>query len=220
MMNRCRCYFETVHHSLPMLDQNTFGPAETASAQSSDALALRWAMYAHVANSSPRFATSVRNCEGSSGLDYSSLFYLKARHHIEFAASGEGAEFASITTLQTMLLVAFYELRNARFSWAWTTISRATWLAQMLQLPTLDSPLPFEHQTGLSFPTRYPAINSDSNEARRTLWAALTLNSFMGVGVSWNFVGAIEYSEVSSWLGLLIIVGLLTLQVDHNIHTA
>lgn len=198
MNNSCRCYFETVHRSLPMLDQKAFGPAETASAQSSDALALRWAMCAHVANSSPRFAASVRNCEGSSGLDYSFLFYSKARQHIEFAASGGGAVFASITTLQTMLLVAFYELRNARFSWAWTTISHATWLAQMLQLPALDSPHPFEHQTGLSYPT----INSDSNEARRTLWAALTLNSFMGVGVSWNIVSAIEYSEVCNWPGL------------------
>ena len=220
MNNRCRCYFETVHRSLPMLDQNAFGPAETASAQSTDASALRWAMYAHVANSSPRFATYIRNCQGSFGLDYPSLFYSKAKHHLEFAASGEGAVFASITTLQTMLLVAFYELRNSRFSCAWTTISQATWLAQMLQLPALDSPHALEHQTRLSFPTRYPMINSDSNEARRTLWAALTLNSFMGVGVSWNIVGAIEYSEVCNWLGLLIILILLTLLVDHNIHTA
>ena len=220
MNNRCRCYFETVHHSLPMLDQNAFGPAETALAQSSDALALRWAMYAHVANSSPRFATSIRNCEGSSGLDYSSLFYLKARHHLDFVASREGSVFASIATLQTMLLVGFYELRNARFSCAWTTISQATWLAQMLQLPALDSPHPFEHQMRLPFPTQYPTIGRDSNEARRTLWAAVTLNSFMGVGVSWNIVGAIEYSEVCDWLELFIILILLILQVDHNLHTA
>lgn len=208
---RCRCYFETVHRSLPILDQNAFGPAETASAQSSDALALRWAMYAHVANSSPIFATSVRNWDGSLGLDYSSWFCSKAKQHIESVSSGEGPVVASMTTLQTMLLVAFYELRNARFSLAWTTISHATWLAQMLQLPALDSPHPLEHQTGLSFTTQYPAINSDSNEARRTLWGVLTLNSFMGVGVSWNIVGAIEYSEVCTWLGLLVILLLLTL---------
>ena len=211
MNYRCRCYFETVHRSLPMLDQNAFGPAETASAQSGDALALRWAMYAHVANSSPIFVSSVRNWNGSSGIDYSSWFYSKAKRHIDSAPSGEGAVVASITTLQTMLLVAFYELRIARFSLAWTTISHATWLAQMLQLPALDSPHPSEQQTGLLFPTLYPAINNDRNEARRTLWAALTLTSFMGVGVSWNIVGAIEYSEVCTWLGLLIILLLLTL---------
>ena len=203
-----------------MLDQNAFGPAETASGHSSDALALRWAMYANVANSSPKFATFIRNCDGRSGLDYSSWFYSKAKDYIEFAASDEGAVLASIMTLQTMLLVAFYELRNARFSLAWTTISHATWLAQLLQLPALDSPHPPEHQTGSSFPTRYPMINSDSNEARRTLWAVLSLNSYMGVGVSWNIIGAIEYSEVSTWLGFLSALTLLTLQVDNNIHTA
>ena len=215
MVNRCQCYFATVHRSLPMIGQEKFC-SRTKANGSNDVLALQWAMYAHVADLSPKFLACVQNSGCDSGWDWCAWFYSKAKIHVEHASTSP--ESASVTTLQTMTLLAFYELRNAYFNQAWATISRATWLTHMLQLPQLDSQHNSNDSTNIYVPQEYLLINNDNAEARRTLWAVSALDCFIGLGVSWNMASAFEHSEV--YAAHLAVSATLTFHTDSDIHTA
>ncbi|MCJ1396072.1 hypothetical protein MMC18_008960 [Xylographa bjoerkii] len=196
-----RCYFATVHHSLPMMDQDEFLSGSALVTKSGDMLALRYIMCAHSANFSPRFtAWAVTAPSFLSDSDYSAWFYREAKYNLEPTALGGQTERSSIAALQATILVGLYELKLAYFSRAWATISCATWLAQMLQLHKLDQRDASECALSLTLPPCIPTPFDELNEARRTLWAVLTLNSFVGVGVSWNVVNTMDQNDISTYL--------------------
>lgn len=180
------------------MDEDDFLSDATISTKSSNALSLRSAMCAHAASSSPRFTAWAVNGLPSfpEYSDYGAWFYREARHHLEYAETDGQAETSSIVALQATILIALYELRLAHFSRAWATLSRATWLAQMLQLHKLDRRDNSKRSSSLPTPPGTPKHSSELDEARRTLWAVSTLNCFMGVGVSWNVVDVMDHSEV------------------------
>jgi hypothetical protein len=201
MKSRYRCYFTTFHRQYPMVNKDVIFSSNVVASRSNDMFALKCAMCAHAANLSPRFkawaATSLPSFQDP---DYSARFYHEARNYLERPGSEGMTNSSSLISLQATILIALYELRLAHFSQAWVTISRATWLSQLLQLHKLDSP--DTSNCPASLPTVQPnLINSDELDgARTTLWAVVTLNCFMGVGVSWNVVDAIDHNEVNSTL--------------------
>ena len=102
----------------------------------------------------------------------------------------------TLAALQAHILLAVYEFKRTLFSRVWVSVSRATWLAQMLELHKMDQPSTkrrFSLETCLP-ETRDPA---DLKERRITFWAAFGLHCYVGVGVGWSTGGVIDVREVS-----------------------
>jgi hypothetical protein len=192
-------YFTSVHGSFPMMEQETFLSSLATPSKSPDVLALRHIMCAHVANSSPRFAAWAATGPFTfRESDYGSWFYQEARSYLEHSGKAdESVKFSSIVAFQATVLIALYELRIAHFSRAWATMGDATWLAQMLQLHKLDLRDTSTHYAPLLPSSPLVSANrGELDEVRRALWAVLTLDCFMGIGIRWNIASAIDHNEV------------------------
>lgn len=156
-------------------------------------------MCANVANSTLRFAAwAATGALGITNCDYGLQFYLEAKRYLKHTVnSDELTDTPSILAFQATVLTALYELRTAKFRKAGATIGHATWLAQVLQLHKLDSRPTTCTPFLLQQPPLWIPVNSrELDEARRAFWAILTLDCFLGIGIKWNVVNAIDYNEV------------------------
>ena len=122
-------------------------------------------------------------------------FYELSRKCFEQAELGKG--FLTITALQSCILLALFELKQALFTRAWTSVSRANWMVQMFGLQKMDgdpvSPLQKKECRHL-LP---PAIDTcEIEERRRTFWSAFNLSCFASIGVGWKTYIPVNYADV------------------------
>ena len=103
----------------------------------------------------------------------------------------------TITALQTHILLALYEFKETLFARAWVSVSRATWLAQMLELHKIDSEAASTRRASLD--TFLPSANNPAEfkEKSTTLWAAFGLYCFVSVGEGWNTGSMLDARDVS-----------------------
>lgn len=153
-------------------------------------LSLKSIVMAHGASISPKYVHLHKN------------FYEASRKHFEQAETGEG--FVTIAALQACILLAWYELKQTLFTRAWSSVSRAIWMAEMFGLRTMDqsptSPRRQKPQNQL-----VPTTDLlDLEERRRTFWAAFNLTCFASISTGWNTYVPINYAAASFLMPSLI----------------
>lgn len=156
-----------------------------------DLAGLRYAIWAHAAAYSPTY------------VHMAEAFYEQARERLENHGPGSCRDFTSMPALQTQILVALYEITQAIFTRAWVSVSRATWLAQMLELHSMDrdEPLRVDQTTQHILPAS--TDTAELEERRRTFWAAFSLNTSVSVGIGWSPAIRIDCSEVRTFFTIL-----------------
>ncbi|KAK0630317.1 hypothetical protein B0T17DRAFT_598537 [Bombardia bombarda] len=164
-------YFKSCQSTLRLFDD----PERLAilTRQSScDSIALRYAVFAHAAPLCAQFSVwAAANMDMvAPGEDYANFFYRLAHSALEQCNIEQKFSTPSLQALQSAILVGLYELQHAEFGLAWLTASRAVWLAQMMQLYSLDS-------------EQSPDFDSEHlEEARKAMWGANSLTCFLITG--------------------------------------
>ena len=148
---------------------------------------LRYAMWAHAAALSPIYSYLKER------------FYEQARECIENPDMETSGRSVTVVALQIHVLLALYEFKQTLFSRAWVSVSRATWLAQMLELHTMDPQGSAKSRYSSERVLPETALPAELSERRKTLWAAYSLHCFVGVGVGWNTGCVINKREVSTY---------------------
>ena len=170
-----------------MVDESNFRFGIDNIHVSLDLLGLRYAMWAHAAALSPIYS------------NLKELFYQHARECVEDPGLEVSNGSMTIAALQTHILLALYEFRETLFPRAWISVSRATWLAQMMQLHKMD-PKGSSLQRP-SIETYLPDTDdpAELKERETTLWAAFGLHCFIGIGKGWNTGCMLDAQEVSQY---------------------
>ena len=184
-LNRYRRYFDTAHLSFPMIDKAKFFSRINDPQVSPELLGLRYSMWAHAAAHSPTYS------------NMSERYYQQAKKRLEDLEVDRSGGSMTLTALQTNILLALYEFNQAFFSQAWLSATRASWLAQMLELHKMDRKDPTKRN--FTAQTLLPATSdpAELEERRTTFWAAFSLNCIVGIGSEWNTGSVIDYREVS-----------------------
>lgn len=131
---------------------------------------------------------------------YSNLkerFYQQARECVEDSEVEVSGGSMTIAALQTHILLALYEFKETLFPRAWTSVSRATWLAQMLELHKMDPKVSSKRVASFETYLHETSDPAELKERATTLWAAYGLHCFIGVGVGWNTGCMLDVREVS-----------------------
>ncbi|KAL9030780.1 MAG: hypothetical protein Q9196_001130 [Gyalolechia fulgens] len=186
--HRFQTYSQTVHHYFPMIDGQRFQSRVDETPVGSEFVALRYAIWAHAAVFLPQY------------LYLSDRFYLQARMQIEVTEARSPHRFFTIPALQTLILIALYELQHTCFIRSWVSVSRATWLAHSLGLHRMDkrnSKSANNHSLNL---LPYTDDLMALEERRRTFWVVLQLNCFSNVGICWNSGMGFDHAEISTYL--------------------
>lgn len=147
-------------------------------------LGLRYSILANAATLSPTYS------------NLSEQFYQQARRHLEQPDMEGSGGSMTIAALQANILIALYEFKQSYFARAWVSVSRVTWLAQVLGLHKMDKK---DSPRRSSFAHSYLPADAgpiDLEERRRTLWAAFSLKCFANIGIGWNTSATIDYREV------------------------
>ena len=184
MLCRLRYYFENTHRAIPIIDRNRFLARISIGALSADMIGLRYAVCAHAASQSRTYQ------------HLASGFYMQARYFLELAESE--SSITSIPSLQTNILIALYEIKHAAFARAWTSVSRATWLARMIDLHRMDCSSEAEGVAQRRCLLPFTDDPAELEERRKTFWATLHLNCFLNVGIKWGPSMVLNSTEVSS----------------------
>ena len=157
-----------------MLDESRFLNSANDVHVPLESLGLRYAVWAHAAALSPIYSKLKEQ------------FYHQARECVEDPEVEVSGGSMTIAALQTHILLALYEFKETLFPRAWVSVSRATWLAQMLDLDKMD-PRKVSNRSA-SFETYLQETHdpAELKERATTFWAAFGLHCFIGVGVGWN----------------------------------
>ncbi|KAL9597886.1 MAG: hypothetical protein Q9219_004839 [cf. Caloplaca sp. 3 TL-2023] len=159
-------YSQTIHCCFPMIDGQRFQSCIDDTPRRSELVALRNVIWAHAAVFSPQYSY------------LSDKFYLQARMQIEITEAEDPRRFFTIPALQTLILLALYELKQTCFTRSWVSVSRATWLAHSLGLYRMDRN---NAESGDSCLLDILPFTDDPmalEERRRTFWAMLQINCF------------------------------------------
>ena len=159
---------------MPMIDESRLLSSSNNVRVPPESLGLRYAIWAHAAALSPIYS------------NLKEQFYKQARECVEDAEMEVSGGSMTIAALQSHILLALYEFKETLFQRAWASVSRATWLAQMLELHKMDPKGPSKRTNSIE---KYLNDTSDPAELKErgtTLWAAFSLHCFIGVGVGWN----------------------------------
>ncbi|KAL8937352.1 MAG: hypothetical protein Q9216_004469 [Gyalolechia sp. 2 TL-2023] len=181
-------YSQTVHHYFSMIDGHRLQSRTDETPVSSELIALQYVIWAHAAMFIPQYSY------------LSDKLYLQARMRTEITEAANPQKFFTIPALQTLILIALYELKQTYFTRSWVSVSRATWLAHSLGLQKMD-------RSGLD-PANDPLLNflpcTDDptvlEERRRTFWAMLQINCVSTVGICWNLGMGFDLAEISTYL--------------------
>jgi hypothetical protein len=112
----------------------------------------------------------------------SDTYYRLARQSFEKAElEGSGADFLGLFALQSLILIAFYELRHGYIPRAGLSAAKAMRLIQMIDLHRMDNVSP---PSGDRSPPSSPmsSLNPpEQEERRRTFWAAYSVDCLISV---------------------------------------
>ena len=161
---------------------------------SPELLSLSYAICAHAALLSPMHS------------HMEDMFYQQSRKYLDQAEVRDSGSFKTISALQTCILLALYELKRTLFARAWVSVSRATWLAQMIELGKMDCNSASKPKSQSSEPILPVAADAmELEERRQTFWGVFNLNCYASIGIGWRPNLAIEYSDVSAPLNVFLI---------------
>ncbi|KAI0508536.1 hypothetical protein F5B22DRAFT_390931 [Xylaria bambusicola] len=158
---------------------------------SNECVALRYAICALSISSSPECtAWHMANAELDEPVSSQGQFmYEAAKRAMGLHELYQSSHSPSLRVLQVTVLLGLYELRCSRFCQAWSTVSRAVWIADSLKLHFLDTSPPF---------SQFPDENIDDVHA--ALWATTALTGFFSL--SGRMIGTTAGSEISSKMPL------------------
>ena len=183
-MIRSQCYFSTIHHSYPMIENSRFRSLVDEVPSRSESISLRYAIWAHAALLSPAY------------IPLSEKFYHQARKHIEDIDREADQGFFTISALQALVLIALFEIKQTCFTRSWASVARATCLAHALSLHTMDGDSHPGKDNGRKALLPRTDDPSELEERRRTFWVVLQINCFSSVSVSWNLGRGFDETEV------------------------
>jgi hypothetical protein len=122
---------------------------------------------------------------------YADVFYQRARKYAEHdEMKGHGETFITVAHSQCWSLIANYEFKMMYFPRAWMSSGRSTRLALMMGLHRLDGE-GLEVKQSLASPRDW----TDTEERRRTFWAAYCGDRYASIGTGWPMV--IDEKDVS-----------------------
>jgi hypothetical protein len=112
--------------------------------------------------------------------DSAERLYLSSRKKLEEAELEDHLlDRATLSQVQTFILIAFYELHEGYLHRAWMSIARAVRLGQVLKLHRMDAmPQTLESSHGLN-KTNMDVI--DQEERRRAFWQTFLLDRYSSV---------------------------------------
>ena len=168
-----------------MIDESRFLSSTNDIHVPLESLGLRYAMFAHAAALSPIYS------------NLKEQFYQQARECVEDPEVEVSGGSMTIAALQTHILLALYEFKETLFPRAWVSVSRATWLAQMLELHKMDLKVPPKRTASFETYLQEASDPAELNERGTTFWAAASLHCFIGVGVGWNTGNKLDARDVS-----------------------
>lgn len=153
-----------------MIDRERF-EAETKSAHcKSEFDALRYAVAMVGAAASDDQADTAETC------------YALARSNIEKAEREDSGEpFLTISAVQTLLLIVFYEFKKKSLARTWMSIGRAMRLAKAMELDHLDRDTTEGGKSGFQVPLPPTNNLTEMEERRKTFWVAYIFDSYVSV---------------------------------------
>ena len=157
-------YFELIHPSIPILDENHFftSIAKEPASPHSELAALCLAVHMY----------------GAIAVDHQSklhMYYYQCARQLLERLETDGCKIG-IATVQAWTLIAFYEFRQLLFSKAWMSSGRASRLAQMMGLHRLDS------DWSQTVDTSSTLIHSgECNQSRQTFAFVFILDRFTSI---------------------------------------
>ena len=167
-----------------MVDESRFRTRVNEVPSRSESLSLRYAIWAHAALLSPA-------C-----VQFSEQFYHQARKLVEDIDKEADQGYFSISALQTLVLIALYEIKQTYFTRSWASVARATCLAHALDLHTMDGSCYRAKDNGRKALLPWTDDPSELEERRRTFWVVVHINCFSGVSVSWTLGWGFDETEV------------------------
>lgn len=168
-----------------MIDESRFLSSTNDIHVPLESLGLRYAMFAHAAALSPIYS------------NLKEQFYQQARECVEDPEVEVSGGSMTIAALQTHILLALYEFKETLFPRAWVSVSRATWLVQMMELHKMDSKDSAKRIASFETYLQEASDPAELKERGTTFWAATGLHCFIGVGVGWNTGYMLDAREVS-----------------------
>lgn len=183
---------------MPIVNKDRFQAELAQSHDSIQVQALSHAIGTLGALATPELAHGAETC------------YRQARNLLDMCERQEnGTDLNSINTLQTSVLLGFYELTQPNFARAWITLGRATRLAKIMGLERIDgekihndedhatafrSPAAPTNHWGSGMVIASSLSPIEAEERRRTLWQLYILDAHTGMRTDW----ASAFSEVST----------------------
>jgi hypothetical protein len=126
---------------------------------------------------------------------YKDIFYTRARRALTelLDTALDSLKPHRISTLQTLVLLTWFEFLHAIFGHAWMNCGKASRMSVYFNLMRLDEPHLFCKQT-------LPEIRDwiDQEERRRTFWAAFILDRFASLGTGW--ASAFTEDDITTFL--------------------
>ncbi|KAL9122892.1 MAG: hypothetical protein Q9187_000563 [Circinaria calcarea] len=204
-------FFDVFYPVMPIVNQSRF-QAEMAQASCTiEVQALSHALGALGALAMPEFAYVHENC------------YNQARILLDVCERQEdGSTLININTLQTCVLLTFYEFKRTNFARAWMTLGRAIRLGKMMDLDRIDDSPATAEDSGLRVPLPIASNPAELEERYRTFWLLYVFDAFAGIRT--NSVPAIDAPQVSelpentylsSFAGTIIMISLYRRCFDH-----
>ena len=168
-----------------MIDSDRFHSQLEESPLRPEIAGLQFAIWAHAAIVIPQYA------------DMSDGFYRQARLCVESLEANETKSFFTISALQTLILIAFYEIRQTLFTRAWVSVSRVNWLARTLGLERMDCNDRFPGSSQVKAALPATSDGAELSERRKTFWVSWRLNCFSNVSFSWDLGMRFDHAGVS-----------------------
>ncbi|KAF2846071.1 hypothetical protein T440DRAFT_406575, partial [Plenodomus tracheiphilus IPT5] len=185
--NRYTNYFDKAHNEYFMMKKDSFLSRIHDPVSGLETQSLKLIVLAHGASISPPHAHLSRR------------FYELSRKYFEQAELGKG--FLTIAALQSCILLALFELKQALFTRAWNSVSRANWMVQMFVLQNMDGNLTSPTQKQAQGHLLPPAIDGlEIEERRRTFWAAFNLSCFASIGAGWKSYFLVNCADITTLL--------------------
>ncbi|KAF7590332.1 hypothetical protein BBP40_002982 [Aspergillus hancockii] len=173
-------YFDHAHTGCFLIDQDIFNMRMQSSDMQPELVSLRYIVLAHGA------------CFSQSYNDMKDEFYQKACSLVEQVDMAE--RFTSIAALQTWVLLALYELKQAHFVRACNRAHQATLMSQMLGLHKLD-------QLGLRGLKQNALVDAPQlEEQRRVFWSVFNLTCFTSIATGCNTGLPDDINEITTFL--------------------
>lgn len=114
--------------------------------------------------------------------DAAENLYALSRRNLEEAEREDGGEsFLTLSAVQTILLIIFYEVKKKSLSRIWMSVGRGLRLAQAMELDHPDREAKEDGSTGVKIPLGPTSDSLEMEERYSTFWCAYFIDSYVSV---------------------------------------